>query len=519
MTIRPHAAAPAARSAAALAAGFGVALAAVPFVAQAQAPAGNLRVAIYGDPDIMDPTLARSLVGRIVFAGLCDKLFDISDKLEVVPQLATGYRWEDPRTLILTLRPNVKFHDGEPMDAEAVRYSLNRHMTMQGSFRRSEIGIMQAVEVVDPLTVRIRLQAPSAPFLSQLADRAGIIVSPKAAEAGGRDFGMRPVCAGPFRWVERVAQDHITLQRFPDYWDAGRIHLERVTYQVITDSSVRSANLRSGAVDITHDIAPSDVAEVRAARNMRVVANDALGYWGLTINMNNGPRAQTPMGQDPRVREALEIAIDREALIQVVFDGAFAPATQSVGPESPFFAPEIPLPRRDPERAKQLLREAGVPIPFPVEVMVANVPEQRQAVEVMQAMAAEAGFALRINAVEFASGLQAAARGDFQLYLSGWSGRPDADGNIYAFLHSTGGQNDNKYSNPEVDRLIEAARVEPDVAKRRELYGRMWQIALRQDHSRLYLWHIRNIAAMNTRVQNFRPHPDGLIRLQDLRLQ
>ena len=204
-------------------------LALAPLATEAQ----TLRIALREDADILDPTLARTYVGRIVFAGLCDKLFDIDDKLQIVPQLATGYEYTDPRTLVIHLRSGVTFHDGTPMDAAAVKYSIDRHFTMQGSGRRSEISAMDHAEVVDPLTVRIVLKAPSAPFLAQLTDRAGMIVSPKAAEAAGKDFGLHPVCAGPMKFVERVAQDRIVLERFADYWNKDAIHIDRVIYQPI----------------------------------------------------------------------------------------------------------------------------------------------------------------------------------------------------------------------------------------------------------------------------------------------
>lgn len=130
------------------------------------AHAQTLRIALNSDPDILDPTLSRTVNGRVVYAALCDKLFDIDPKLNIVPQLATGYEWSDPCTLVIHLRPGVKFHDGEVMDAQAVKFSLERHLTMQGSFRRSEINSIDHVEVVDPATVRIVLKAPSAPFLA-----------------------------------------------------------------------------------------------------------------------------------------------------------------------------------------------------------------------------------------------------------------------------------------------------------------------------------------------------------------
>nr|MCU0987329.1 ABC transporter substrate-binding protein [Acetobacteraceae bacterium] len=272
-------------------------------VAAAPASAQTLRIGLREDPDILDPTLARTFVGRIVFASLCDKLFDIDKDLNIVPQLATGYRWENPTTLTITIREGVKFHDGETMDAEAVRYSLNRHLSMQGSFRRGEINSMEKVEVVNPTTVRVTLKEPFAPFLSQLTDRAGMIVNPKAAEAAGAQFGTRPVCAGPFRFVERVAQDRIVVERFPEYWDAGRIHLQRIVYLPIPDDTVRLANLQAGSLELVQTIGTNDVPTVQRNNRLRLSMSDELGYQGITLNIGNGPRAQTPLGQNARVRE------------------------------------------------------------------------------------------------------------------------------------------------------------------------------------------------------------------------
>ncbi|PZP48601.1 MAG: ABC transporter substrate-binding protein [Azospirillum brasilense] len=479
--------------------------------------AKHFRLGLREDPDILDPTLARSFVGRIVFVSLFDKLFDINEKLEIVPQLATGHSWEDPKTLLVPLREGVKFHDGTAMDAEAVRYSLMRHLTMQGSFRRGEIGTMEAVEVVDPKTVRIRLKEPSASFLAQLTDRAGMVLSPKAAEAAGKDFGAKPIGSGPFRFVERVAQDRIVVERNPDYWDAKRIHLDRITYQVIVDSTVRLANLRSGTLDLVESIAPTDVKEVQGNRNLRTVISDGLGYTNIIVNIGNGEASKTPIGQDARVREAFDLSLDREAIVQVVYEGMLTPGTQAVAPGSPYYIDRKPV-VRNVARAKQLLKEAGVPTPYVVEMMVANSPETRQAAEVIQSMVSEAGFDLKIKAVEFASGLAAGVRGDFQLYFSLWSGRPDPDGNSWAFLHSRGPQNDGKYASAEADRLLDAQRHEMDPAKRKELFRQLWMQALDKDHARFYLWYTKNIAAHTARVGGFRPNPDGLIRVQDLTL-
>src|SRR5262249_32876084 len=146
----------------------------------------TLRIGLAEDPDVLDPTLARTYVGRIVFASLCDKLFDIDENINILPQLALAHETsEDAKTVTLKPRPGVKCHDGEPMDAEAVKASLERHMTMQGSFRKPELAAVDTVEVVDPLTVRLHLKSPFSPLIAQLTDRAGMIVSPKAAKEAG----------------------------------------------------------------------------------------------------------------------------------------------------------------------------------------------------------------------------------------------------------------------------------------------------------------------------------------------
>src|SRR6187399_1092375 len=163
--------------------------------------AQTLRVGLAEDPDVLDPTLARTFVGRIVFAALCDKLFDIDEKLQIVPQLATGHEWSaDNKALVIKLRNDVVFHDGEKMDAAAVKFNIERHKNMAGSNRRGELAPVASVDVVDNATVRLNLSAPFSPLLAQLADRAGMMVSPKAAEAQGDKFGTRPVCSGPFKF-------------------------------------------------------------------------------------------------------------------------------------------------------------------------------------------------------------------------------------------------------------------------------------------------------------------------------
>src|SRR6476619_8147018 len=196
----------------------------------------TLRIGLAEDPVVLDPTLARTYVGRIVFASICDKLFDIDDKLNVVPQLALSHEESaDGKEVTIKLRPGVKFQDGEPFDAQAAKYSLDRHLTMKGSFRKPELATLDHVDVVDPLTIKLVLKAPFSPLIAQLTDRAGMMVSPKAAKEAGDKFGQHPICAGLYKFVERVQQDRMVLEKFADYWNKDNVHIDKITYLPIVD--------------------------------------------------------------------------------------------------------------------------------------------------------------------------------------------------------------------------------------------------------------------------------------------
>ena len=480
------------------------------------AAAQTLRIGLAEDPDALDPTTARTFVGRIVFASLCDKLFDIDAKLAVVPQLATKHAWgADGKELTISLRDGVRFHDGERMDAAAVKYSLERHLRMQGSFRRAEISVVQSVDVVDPLTVKLSLSAPFSPLIAALTDRAGMIVSPKAAEAAGAQFGNRPVCAGPFRFVERVAQDRIVLERFADYWDKSRIHVDKVVFQPIPDSTVRLANLQAGGLELIERVQPTDIPQVKRNNRLALSLSDELGYQGLTLNVANGDRAKGAIG-DRRVREALELSIDRAIINQVVYNGDYVPTAQPIPPANPYHMAAVKPGARNVERARQLLREAGHPAPV-IELMIPNNPELRQIGEIMQSMVKEAGIDLRLRATEFATSLNAAEKGDFDAYILGWSGRVDPDGNVFSFWKTGGPLNYSKISNPELDRLVDAARLVNDLAERRRLYEQAMEI-VRAERPIVYLWHRKNVVAHVAKLSGLAAVPDGILRLQDVRL-
>ena len=486
--------------------------------APALAQSGSLKIGLREDPDILDPTLGSSYVGRVVYAAMCDKLFDIDAKLEIVPQLATGFHYIDPTHLVITLRSGVKLQDGTDMTAETVKYSLTRALTMKGSMRVGEINAIETIDVLDPATIRLNLKAPAAQLLAQLTDRAGIVVSPKAAEAAGDKFGLAPVCAGPYAFESRVAQDRIVLKRFPGYWNAKDYHFDQVVYLPVPNSSVRLANLQAGSLDLLEYVAASDVAAVRADKKLKLAIGDGLAYTGINFNVNNGAGADTPIGHSALIRQAFELAIDRKALIDVVYNGMFSPTVQANPPSSPYYFPELQPPARDIAKARALLQQAGVTGRVAVELTITNSPEAQQTGEVLQAMVAEAGFDLKLKTMEFASSLAAGYKGDFNAYLIGWSGRADPDGNMWLLMHSGGTFNYGHHSNPAMDALLDQARTVTDPAARRTLYRKVWDIQ-RKDLPLIYLYTAKNIVAMKAGLNGFVQVPDGLIRLGGVTLR
>jgi len=470
---------------------------------------GTLRIGLNEDPDALDPARGGTFVGRIVFAAVCDKLIDTDAGNNFVPQLATAWPWSpDNLALTLTLRDGVRFQDGAPMDADAVRANLERYRTAPESVRKSELKPVAAVEVIDPHTVRLHMSQPYAPLVAVLADRAGMMISPAAL---GGDVTRTLPCAGPFKLTERVAQDRIVVDRFPGYWNAGAIHLDRIVYEPQPDTTVRLVNLQAGQLDMVERLGPTDAATVRKNPKLKLVGQAALAYDSISINLaNHGPLT------NPLVREALEDAIDRAALSQVMTDGQFIPSNQFEAPGSRYWDPDHPVPPRDLGKAKALLHQAGMPHPA-FTLLVGNSSVEQQAGEVLQAMADEAGFAVKVQAAEANAQVASARAGDYDATVVIWSGRPDPDGNVAIWLQCDGFLNWGKYCNPTFDALLTKARGVTDLAARQAVYRQVVDTYLR-DRPHIVLYHAKWLWALSDKVSGFVPTPDGLIRPQGMAL-
>jgi peptide/nickel transport system substrate-binding protein len=404
-----------------------------------------------------------------------------------------------------------------------VKTSLDRHRTLETSARKSDLSSVKDVTVSDPSTVVLTLNEPFAPLTAQLADRAGMVMSPTALKAEGANFGTKPVCVGPFKFADRVAQDHIDVVKDPNYYDAANVHLDKVEYKIIADSTTRFNNLRSGDVQVLDAVAPTDVDELSADPKLQLLTSDSLGYQGITINIGNvngvgqpagtlPPKLASSMATDPRVRQAFELSLDRDAINKVVFQSKFQPACGPISANSPFSSdPAQACPKHDPAAAKALLAQAGVSTPLRISMVLSNTPDAARLGQAIQAQVKDAGFDLQLVPTEFAASLDLTDRGAYQLFQIGWSGRVDPDGNISNFVTTEGGQNNNGYTSSTVDSLLAKSRSTEDHATRADLFGQVIT-QLHKDLPIIYLYRLKNFTGVARTVVGVQMYGDGLMR-------
>src|SRR6476661_1738183 len=344
-----------------------------------------------------------------------------------------------------------------------------------------------------------------------------MMVAPKAAKEAGDKFGLHPVCAGPYKFVERVQQDRIVFEKFADYWDKDKVKIDRIVYLPLVDATVRLANLKSGGLDLIERLLATDIKAVQTDPKLKLSSAIELGYQGVTLNIGKD-KAKGPLSQSAKVRQALDLAIDREAINQVVFNGEFKPGNQWLNPDHPYYQKAFPVRPRDIAKAKALLKEAGVTAPVAVDFMVPKGAETEAVAQVIQSMAAEAGFDIKIRVTEFATSLKQAEAGEYQAYMLAWSGRIDPDGNSYVFLHKDAPQNYSAWTNAEADKALDDARLVTDMTQRKAVYEKLTKAALDEEPI-LYIYHRKILIAHTTRLEGYKQMPDGLVRVVGLKLK
>lgn len=477
------------------------------------AGATDLRIALADDPDALDIKSNRAQTGITVLTAMCDRLLWTDSDLNILPGLATDWSWSDDGTeLTLHLVEGATFQDGTPFDAEAVKVNILRYKE-PGSQRADDIANVVDVEVKSPTEVVLKTDAPSAQLMAKLAERIGLVFSPAAIEELGDDLGRAPVCIGPYKFVERVAQDRIVLEKDPNYYAADKYNFDRIIFRMIPDDSVRLANLQSGEIDLMEKLDPVSADTVKADESLQLIPLTVLNNQTLVINLEH----EGPL-QNPKVREALELALDRQAIVDVAYAGQYQAGNQFVAPTSPFYNTDYPMPERDPAKAKALLDEAGVTQPVPVTILVPNRPLSVRVGEIMQAMASEAGFEITLNVVDFATTLKLTDEGNFETWGPiGPQFANDLDTVAFPVLHSTGGRNLSRYRSAEMDELLEKSRTATDPQARRDLFKEASAVAV-NDRPVLYLYHLRPLFAATSALKGFHATGDGFIKLDGMSL-
>jgi len=483
---------------------------------------GTLVIGLAEDPDALDPTLARTFVGRIVFLHMCEKLYDLNSKLEIVPQLASALPVisKDKLTYTIKIRSGIKFNDGTPLTGDAVKESLDRHRTLKGSFRSSEISPIDSV-AASGQTVTIHLKTPYSPLTAQLADRAGMIMSPKQLDALGDKFATNPVCVGAFSFKDRAAGDHITLVKSQDYYDKAKVHLNQITFRILTDPNARTQNLRSGDIQVLDRAQATDVPTLQKDKSVTVIKTPTIGYQGLTINIGNKngllkkyENVGTPLAKSQFLRTAFDLALDRTTINKVVFNGLNLPDCYPISPVSPWYVTTKGLDcnlHANVDLAKKLVKASGYNTPIKVSLMIATDPVAARLGQVIQSMEKQVGFDVQLQPTEFVSSLSKADAGTFDTFNVGWSGRVDPDGNIYGFVATPGTLNDTGYSNPKLDYILNGARKSTLQKSRLTLYTAAMKI-IHRDRPLIYLYHPVNYYGVTKKVTGVTVYGDGLIR-------
>lgn len=480
---------------------------------------GTITFALEDDPISFDPLKSNAFIDRNIHYQIYDSLVRVDAKSTIVPWLAE--KWDttaDGRTVTFSLRKGVTYHDGTPFDAESVKWNIDRYRTTEGSFRKGDLAPVDSVDVVDASTVRFSLKAPFAPLLSLLVDRAGMMLSRKAVEAGGEEFNRKAFRAGsgPFILTEAVKDDHIMLERNPGWWGkdsaGGQLpHLDKIVVRPIKDPSVRLTNVRTGNADVANRIAGKDVTAAKSDGSLAYASVPGLAFDSLIPNRKPGF-----LFEEARYVQAVSMALDRQEILDKVFLGVGTVGYGTIAPAHFAYDGNFrPFAKPDPDGAKQLISQVGKgPLSFELLIRSGDT-EQLQLAQLIQSQLRKADIAVDLATLEFAQILKQQTDHVFKgLSQVGWSGRVDPDGNTYDHVYTGRPFNDSSYSNKQVDALLDEQRAALDQDKRREPLRKAEQIYVVDDPARVWLrFQVAEILS-SKKLQGLEVYPDQIIRFQ-----
>jgi peptide/nickel transport system substrate-binding protein len=465
---------------------------------------GNLVAAIAGEPDQLDPQKTTAYFSFEVLENVFDTLVEPDANLEMRPALAESWTVSsDQRTWTFHLRRGVTFHDGSPLRADDVVYSYRRIID-QKLANADKLSAVTGITAPDPATVVITLKQPTPNLLTNLGGFKGLAIVQRRNIENGQ-IATHPVGTGPFAFQSQKSGDSITLTANPTYW-GGAPKVPGVTFRFISEPSTALSALQAGEVDWTDSIPTQRVAQLEDDDSITLASTPSNDYWYLALNQARPP------WNDVRVRQAIGYAIDRDAIVQATSYGTAVANQLAIPKGNPWYTPYDGF-RYDIDKAKSLLSEAGA-APKSLDMLVTTeYPETVTAAQIIADNLAPLGITVNIRTVDFATWLDEQNNGHFDMLMMGWLGNIDPDDFYYAQHHTDGSSNAQKFSNPEVDRLLDAGRIETNREARAGDYAKAATIIADQV-SYIYLYNPSVIQAWTTRLSGYEARRDGAVRFR-----
>lgn len=481
----------------------------------AQVSGGHLVAGNEADPNSLDPARMVGLPPRRIGRAIYNALISIDAEGNVLPELVESWDQPDDQTYTLNLRRGVNFHDGTPFNAEAVKFHFDRHLDPEvASLRAGELSSVEAATVVDDYTVDVALKQPFTPFLAALFDWSGFVVSPSAVAEWGEDYGLHPVGTGPFRFVEYSRDQHTIVERNPEYWEEGLPHLDRITFRPITIDSTRLTDLRSGGVQVAENVPLQDAGRLADSPEVELSVKEGFRFDYMHFVSDN-----EPYGVNKPLRQAINYAIDREALLHGAFFGIGAPGYQPFFSGTPYHDPSFAPYTRDLDRAKALLDESGASMPIRWQVGMTPDPVKQRVTQVVQEQLAEVGIEIELEQLDTAAYTERVlGRVDpFYVGFGWWGWRPDPDQYLSTLMFSTSNNNYGNINDPRIDDLLIQGRATSG-EERITIYSQLRDI-VSEDSIYIYYWEGPNIKGLSPRVGGFEHRPDTIIRYHELWLE
>lgn len=464
------------------------------------------------DVTSLDPHQGKETSAVQVNTQIFDTLVTVDPETnEVVPQIAESWEQTDDQTYVFKIREGIKFHDGSDLTAEDVKFSLDR--ARNSAAVSYIVNFIEEVTVDDDHTVTVKTTAPYAPTLRNLAIPFAAIVPKAVVEADENAFIQNPVGSGPYKFVEWNHGDHVTLKAFDDYY-AGKPETENLIMKVIPETSQRTIALETGEVDLAYDLAVNDIPKVNSDDKLTVYEIPSLTCWYVSMNMNKKPF------DNPKVREAMSMAIDRQTIIDTINAGSGQTADAIIAP-AVFGYYSTGVKEYNPTKAKELLAEAGYPNGFSTTLWVNDNQSRIEMCQAMQAMLLEVGVQCNLEVLEFGSFISRTTAGDHDLAYFGWTtSSGDADYSYYSLEHSTqqgAAGNRSFLADPDVDKLIEEARSNTNEEERKELYKEL-AIKLDEINNNIPVYYSSINVGANKKVEGFVMDANGYHSLEKVKV-